>query len=102
MDGPRNRTTAGQLATTARVESKAWNRPRPRPGAVFWTGIPGDEGAVVIATRETRCGSHPKGAQLEIGQLVRAAATMRSPARLAPAMFRDTGPSSSSASGPET
>lgn len=102
MDGPRDRTAAGELATTLRMGSKEWNRARPRPGAVFLTGIRGDEGTVVIAMDETRCGSHPKGTQLEIGRLVRAASTIRSAARLAPAMFRDTGPSSSSARGPET
>lgn len=102
MDGPRDRTAAGELATTARVGSKDWNRSRPRPGAVFLAGIGGDEEAVVIAMNETRCDSNPRGTQLETGRLVRAASTIRSAARLAPAMFRDTGPSSSSARGPET
>ena len=53
MDGPRDRTAAGELATTLRVGSKEWNRGRPRPGAVFLTGIRGDEGAVLIARGET-------------------------------------------------
>jgi hypothetical protein len=53
VDGPRDRIAAGELATTLRVGSKEWNRGRPRPGAVFLTGIRGDEGAVVIAMDET-------------------------------------------------
>gem|GEM_PF-4405440 len=108
MDGPRDRTAAGELATTVRVGSKEWNRARPRPGAVFIRedrrerGSDGHRDDGMVAMNETDREPSPMGTQLETGRLVRAASTIRSAARLAPAMFRDTGPSSSSARGPET
>ena len=62
-----------------------------RSGDLTLAGIVADAGS-------HRCGVGP----LEVADLSLAAAAILSAARRAPAMFRETGPSSSSASGPET